>query len=81
MADEQIVAVALITRTQLDELGSSLQQFWLIDETPCFQGLLAAIDEAERNLWRSRDAQASGPSEGSESVRIASETAKPLLRG
>lgn len=64
MADEQVVAVALVTQAQLDQLGSNLQRYWLIDDTPCFQGLLNAIDDAERDLWRSRDARETGSGDG-----------------
>ena len=55
MHKERIVAVALLTQRQVDRLGNSLQQSWPIDDTPCFTGLLQAIDEAERDVWRDRD--------------------------
>jgi hypothetical protein len=31
-----------------------------VNEAPCFGGLLAAIDDADRTLWREHDAFASG---------------------
>lgn len=59
MARERIVAVGLLTQRNLDRLGRSLDRVWPIDETPCFSALLQAIDEADREIWRERDAKAS----------------------
>jgi hypothetical protein len=53
--DEPIVAVGLLTRTNVNQLGSSLKKVFPIDETPCFQDLLRAIDEADRKHWREVD--------------------------
>jgi hypothetical protein len=53
---EPIIAVALLTQAELQALGSSFDRAWPINDAPCFQGLLQAIDEADRELWRSRDA-------------------------
>jgi hypothetical protein len=55
MTRPQIVAVCLLTRNELRLLGESFDRAWPIDETPCFAGLLEAIDAAERELWRERD--------------------------
>ena len=55
MADHRIVAVALVTEDELQLLGGGFSRAWPIDETPCFEGLLEAIDEADRQLWRWRD--------------------------
>jgi hypothetical protein len=55
MQDRIIVAIGLLTKDDLQLLGSGLSRVWPIDETPCFAGLLHAIDEAERELWRSRN--------------------------
>ena len=55
--DEPIVAVEL-TRTNVKQLGSSLKKVFPIDETPCFQDLLRAIDEADREHWRGIDRSA-----------------------
>jgi hypothetical protein len=33
---------------------------WPIDDAPCFEGLLEAIDDAEREVWRVRDKEAAG---------------------
>lgn len=53
----KIVAVGLLTRDDLHRLGPSFTRAWPVDETPCFGDLLLAIDEADRELWRSRDAE------------------------
>lgn len=55
MSERQIVAVGLLTAHELQLLGAGFGRVWPIDETPCFEGLLHAIDEAERELWRERD--------------------------
>ena len=54
---EPIVAVALLTQTNLDMLGKSLKTVFKIDKTPCFGELLRAIDEADREHWREEDRQ------------------------
>ena len=55
LARERVVAVGLLTQRDLDALGSSFDRLWPVDETPCFAGLLEAIDEADRALSRRRD--------------------------
>ena len=50
LADRRIVAVALLTEAELRGLGTAFERAWPIDETPCFQGLLDAIEEADRSL-------------------------------
>jgi len=55
MKYEGIVAVGLLTRNDLDALGPSFTRAWPVDQTPCFDGLLRAIDDAERNLRRATD--------------------------
>lgn len=59
---ERIVAVGLLTRRDLDMLGQSFDRLWPVDETPCFGGLLSAIDEADREIHRERDALRRGVS-------------------
>ena len=54
LADRRIVAVALLTEAELRGLGSTFERAWPIDETPCFQGLLDAIEEADRSLLGAR---------------------------
>jgi hypothetical protein len=51
----RIVAVALLTKPELDGLGAAFERSWPIEDAPCFTGLLEAIDDADRSLWRSRD--------------------------
>lgn len=48
----RIVAVGLLTERDLEILGKGFDRLWLVDETPCFTGLLQAIDEADRKLRR-----------------------------
>lgn len=56
---KQIVAIALLTS---EELGSSFSRAYPVIDTPCYGALLAAIDEADRALWRLHDKAASdGP--------------------
>lgn len=52
---KQIIAVALVTAEELSRLGPTFDRAFPIDQTPCFGGLLNAIDEADRELWRKRD--------------------------
>jgi hypothetical protein len=54
-----IVAVALLAQPELQGLGSAFDRAWPLDEVPCFSGLLEAIDEADRQLSRERDREAS----------------------
>jgi hypothetical protein len=50
---ERIVAVGLLTQTDLDVLGQGFRRAFRIDDDPCFDDLLAAIDAAEeRRLGR-----------------------------
>lgn len=51
------MAVGLLTQADLNTLGGSFKRAWPVDETPCFGALLQAIDEADRELWRERDAR------------------------
>ena len=61
MSDRLIVAVGLLTEPELQRLGAGFSRIWPIDGTPCFQGLVQAIDDAERELWRDRDRQSDDP--------------------
>jgi hypothetical protein len=54
-SDGRIVAVGLLTRTDLQTLGPSFTRAWPVDETPCFGDLLRAIDEADREIWQARE--------------------------
>lgn len=59
LAKERIVAVGLLTNGDVARLGQNFHRLWPVDETPCFSGLLRAIDEADRVLRRSRNAPSS----------------------
>jgi len=50
---ERVVAVGLLTQRDLDVLGQEFTRLWPVDETPCFNDLLKAIDEADEELRRS----------------------------
>jgi hypothetical protein len=52
--DERIVAVGLLTRSDVERLGSTFKRLWPIEETPCFGELLHAVDEADREFRRTR---------------------------
>lgn len=47
---DRIVAVGLNSQNDARLLGPSFDELWPVDETPCFSGLLRAIDEADRQL-------------------------------
>ena len=55
MGEQRIVAVGLLTEHELRLLGTGFSRVWPVDQTPCFEGLLQAIDEADRQIWRERD--------------------------
>jgi hypothetical protein len=55
---ERIVAVGLLTQANVDLLGPTLTRVWPVQDTPCFSGLLQAIDEADRELRQSGSAKA-----------------------
>ena len=58
MPTERIIAVGLLSQSDLDRLGNQFDRLWPVDETPCFDGLLQAIDEADREFRRERDRSA-----------------------
>jgi hypothetical protein len=47
---ERIVAVGLLTQREVELLGHGFSRLWPVDETPCFNELLQAIDDADREL-------------------------------
>jgi len=53
--DDRIIAVGLLTRRDVQLLAPTFDRLWPVDETPCFSQLLAAIDDADRDLRRERD--------------------------
>lgn len=50
MANERIVAVGLLTQREVELLGHGFSRLWPIDDAPCFEDLLQAIDEADLEL-------------------------------
>jgi hypothetical protein len=58
MTSNRIIAVGLLSQSDLDRLGDQFTRSWPVEETPCFNSLLRAIDEADRELWRERDRSA-----------------------
>jgi hypothetical protein len=53
----KIVPIGLLAQRDLDTLGAGFHLMWPVDQSPCFSGLLEAIDEADRALCRERDAR------------------------
>jgi len=51
---ERVIAIGLLTQRDVELLGPAFARLWPIDETPCFDGLLVAIDEADRAIDRAR---------------------------
>jgi hypothetical protein len=50
LADERIVAVGLLTQREVEMLGHGFSRLWPLDDSPCFNELLKAIDQAECEL-------------------------------
>jgi hypothetical protein len=48
--DEPIVAIGLLTMSDLDRLGETFDRLWPVDKGTDFSELLRAIDEAEERL-------------------------------
>lgn len=53
MAKEPIVAIGLLTASEVTLLGPQFTRLWPVDDTPCFDDLLKAIDEADREIHHS----------------------------
>lgn len=47
---DAIVAVGLLTQRDVVALGPAFDRLWPVDKAPCFDDLLRAIDEADREL-------------------------------
>ena len=58
-SDGSVVAIGLLTQRDLDLLGPAFARLWPIEETHCFDGLLVAIDEADRAIRRARSKDSS----------------------
>jgi hypothetical protein len=52
MADERVIAIGLLTLSDLERLGATFSRLWPLDENTDFADLLRAIDEAEGKLRR-----------------------------
>ena len=68
MAKEPMAAVGLLTKRNIDQLGSSLQQLWPVQDVPCFTGLLSAIDDADRDYWLASDEESATAASQKKSV-------------
>ena len=55
---QRIVAVALLTQPELQGLGAAFDRAWPVLDTPGLNGLLEAIDEADRAWSRLNDGEA-----------------------
>jgi len=51
MSERQIITVGPLTQHELQLLGVGFSRAWPIDDTPCFDRLLQAIDGAQREMW------------------------------
>ena len=50
MPDERIVAIGLLTLSDLERLGETFDRLWPVDQGTDFSELLQAIDEAEERF-------------------------------
>lgn len=50
MPDERIVAIGLLTLSDLERLGETFDRLWPVDKSTDFSELLQAIDEAEERF-------------------------------
>ena len=50
MPDERIVAIGLLTLSDLERLGETFDRLWPVDESTVFSDLLKEIDEADQRL-------------------------------
>lgn len=50
MSGDKIVAVGLLTQNDLNLLAGTMARVWPVQDAPCFEELLQAIDEAEKGI-------------------------------
>jgi hypothetical protein len=50
LAKQRIVAVGLLTQREVELLGHGFSRLWPVDQTPCFEDLIQAIDDADRQF-------------------------------
>jgi hypothetical protein len=55
LSKERIVAVGLLTQREVELLGHGFSRLWPVDDTPCFQDLLRAIDDSDQELDSAQD--------------------------
>ena len=53
MIDDRNVSAGLLARDDLHAVGQSIAQAWPLDRSSTFDGLLEAIDDADRDLGMS----------------------------
>ena len=61
---ERIVAVALLTRPELLGLGAAFKRAWPVVETPGVNGLLDAVDAADRQFRQEKELPKRSSKEG-----------------
>jgi hypothetical protein len=54
LEQKRIVALALLTQPELDQLGQALNRVWPLEEGSSFEGLIGAIDAADLELREER---------------------------
>lgn len=60
MPPERIVAVGLLTQTDLNLLGPTFTRAWPVEDAPIFEQLVEKIDKADRELQQSLNKKATG---------------------
>ena len=50
MTDDRIIAVGLLTSSDVERLGATFTRLWPVDQTTDYSDLLRAIDEADERL-------------------------------
>jgi hypothetical protein len=50
LSSERIIAVGLLTRSDMNLLGPTFDRAWPVEEAPSFSELLRAIDHADQKL-------------------------------
>lgn len=58
---ERMIAIRWQAQGHVEALGATLDHAFPIDETPCFDEVLQAIDEAERQVWGDPDQSTGKP--------------------
>lgn len=76
MDQERIIAVALLTRRDLNLLGPTFSRAWPVEDAPDFHELLTAIDEADAELRRKQNSVGPGAGPGT-GVNTAAEAESP----